>query len=439
MPSDRLGIRSARFALLWVGLWLVAAAARASDAAYDREPINYSSTPPQDCIAQLQARMDSGAAALEHDEKFGYLRAVLECLNVPTSSQGLVFSKTSFQRKKISPANPRAVYFGDEVYVGFVPGGEVLEITAIDPQQGAIFYSLSQQRAEKPVFQRQTDACLACHVSRSTHDVPGHVVRSVFPDPKGEPHFSAGTYTTTHESPLDKRWGGWYVTGTHGGQRHMGNVCFENKAQALSEGALTGGNTVDLSKKFDTSRYLSPHSDIAALMVLEHQTHAHNVLAWANYEARSALWYNQMLNESFATPAETLSESTERRLNAAAERVVECLLLAKEAHLTAPLAGTASFAAEFSRGGPTDARGRSLRQLDLSQRLLKHPCSYLIYSPAFDRLPGPVQDRVYQRLYDVLSGKRTTPEYAALVAADRQAVLEILRETKPGLPAAWRN
>lgn len=411
----------------------------ASDAAYDREPINYSSTPAHDVVTRLQERIDSGEVVLRHDPQMGYLVDVLKHLKVPESTQALVFSKTSFQRKRISPANARAVYFGDEAYVGFVPAGDVVEITAVDPDQGAMFYSLSQQPVEKPKIQRQTDACLVCHVSRSTADVPGHVVRSVFPDLKGEPHFSAGTYSTTHESPFEKRWGGWYVTGAHGQQRHMGNACFRTKEDALADDGKQGANVSDLREKLDVSRYPTPHSDLVALLVMEHQTHMHNVIAWANYEGRSALWYNQMLNQSFENSDDEMSQSTQRRLNSAAEKLVEALLFAKEPPLAEPVRGTADFAEEFSRQGSRDSRGRSLRQLDLSHRLMKHPCSYLIESPAFDRLPAAVKDRVYRKLYDVLNSQRPAPPYAALTADDRQAVLEILRETKPDLPDYWRN
>lgn len=413
--------------------------ARASDAAYDREPINYSSTPPLDAVSSLQTQIDRGEVTLKHDARMGYLIDVLKCLDVPESSQALVFSKTSFQRKRISPANARAVYFGDDVYVGFVPGGDVVEITAVDPEQGAMFYSLSQQPTEKPTFQRQTDACLVCHVSRSTSDVPGHVVRSVFPDLKGEPHFSAGTYSTTHESPFAKRWGGWYVTGTHGRQRHMGNACFRTKDEALADDGAGGANVTDLSEKLDVTRYPTPHSDLIALLVMEHQAHMHNVLAWANYEGRAALWYNQMLNQSFENPADDMSESTRRRLQGAAERVVEALLFSKEPALSEPVRGTADFAEQFSARGVRDDRGRSLRQLDLSRRLMKYPCSYLVYSSAFDRLPAEVKQRVYRRMYDVLRDPQPPPQYAALTATDRQGALEILRQTKPDLPEYWRE
>jgi hypothetical protein len=106
-----------------------------------------------------------------------------------------------------------------------------------------------------------------------------------------------------------------------------------------------------------------------------------------------------------------------------------------EAPLPQPVRGRSGFAERMSARGPRDRRGRSLYALDLDRRLLKHPCSYLIYSPAFDALPPLVKGPTYERLWQVLSGAVPDPRYRGLSRADRQAVLEILRDTKPGLPA----
>ena len=107
------------------------------------------------------------------------------------------------------------------------------------------------------------------------------------------------------------------------------------------------------------------------------------------------------------------------------------MLFADEPPLPAPVKGTSGFAERFSAEGPKDAKGRSLRQLDLQTRLLRYPCSYMIYSDAFGALPAPMRAAVYARLADVLSGNDRDPRYARLSAADRRAVLDILRATKP--------
>lgn len=444
------GVRNrARRAVSWsvvIGGLLVAALAAGppggavrADFPYEQEPINYSKAPVNDPVAKLQAALDAGTARLEYEPHFGYLRSLLQELDTPVSSQSLVYSKTSFQRSRIAPRTPRAVYFGDDAYVGFVQHGDVLEITSVDPQQGAIFYSLSQEKVDKPQFVRHTDNCLVCHASSKTSDVPGHVVRSVFSDRAGQPIYSSGTYNTNHDSPFGQRWGGWYVTGRHGKSVHMGNQLFSEKEATDRADLSTGANVVDLSDRFDTSKYLSPHSDIVALMVMEHQTHMHNLLTRSNFDARSALWYNQALNKAFGEPEGHRSESTQRRLKNAAESLLRYLLFVDEPRLTDAIEGTSPFAQEFAAQGPRDARGRSLRDLDLQTRLFKHPCSYLIYSPSFRSLPAEVREHFFHRLYEILTGRDTKPEFQKIAAADRQAILEILRDTLPDLPAEWRE
>src|SRR5262249_53739144 len=132
------------------------------------------------------------------------------------------------------------------------------------------------------------------------------------------------------------------------------------------------------------------------------------------------------------------SENTTSRVKNAGEPLVKYLLFSGEAALTEPVRGTSGFAAEFARRGPRDGKGRSLRDFDLRRRLVAYPCSYVIYPPAFAGLPGPVKDYVYRRLWEVLTGKDTGADFAHLSAADRQAILEILRATKPDLPDYWK-
>jgi hypothetical protein len=404
-----------------------------ADLPYEAEPINYMKAPVHDPVARLQERLDRGEVKLEYDAKRGgYLASVLEALGVSETSQTLVFSKTSFQAPRISPRTPRAIYFGDDVYVGWCRGGDVVEISAVDPQQGAIFYLLDQERGQEPVFERQTHGCLSCHSSAKTRDVPGHLVRSVFPDPGGMPVYNAGTFTTTHESPLSQRWGGWYVTGTHGDQTHMGNVVVRDRNNPEDLDRAAGANVTGLSDRFDTRPYLTDDSDIVALMVLEHQTQMHNRITAANYQARLALHYEKGINEALGRPADAVSPSTARRFEAPAEALVQYMLFANEAPLTAPLVGTSGFAEQFAARGIRDRQGRSLRDFDLTTRLFRYPCSYLIDSEAFEALPAPVKDHVFRRLEAILTGADASPAYARLTPEDRRAILEILRDTKPG-------
>ncbi len=256
-------------------LAIFAAAAAAADE-FERPPIEYSKSTPDNSVSRLQARLDQGQATLPYAEKSGYLAALLAALEVPVESQTLVFSKTSLQRSRISPRKPRAIYFNDDVYVGFCQSGDVLEISVADPKLGAVFYTLDQHDKETPRLVRQTDNCLLCHSSSRTEGVPGHVVRSLFVDTSGQPIFSAGSYTVDHTTPLEQRWGGWYVTGKHGAQKHLGNLIIQGQDVPREVDNTQGQNVTDLAGRLNVDNYPAPHSDIVALMVLEHQTLVHN-------------------------------------------------------------------------------------------------------------------------------------------------------------------
>jgi len=406
---------------------------------FQRPPIDYATAPASNAVSRLQERLDAGQAHLVYEKHFGYLRSVLRELRVPESSQMLVFSKTSLQRQRIAPQTPRSLYFNDDVYVGFCQGGEVMEVSAVDPQLGTMFYTVEQERGSKPHLQRQGDNCLICHGSSQTHGIPGHLVRSVFADGQGYPILASGTYRIDHTSPLQHRWGGWYVTGTHGDQTHLGNLIVRGKQVREPVDNPAGMNVTDLGDRIDCSAYLTPYSDIVALMVLEHQTEAHNLLTQASMQTRQALYQEAALNKELGQPANQRWDSTTRRIKSVGEPLVQYLLFSGEAELTTRVRGTSAFAAEFASQGPRDRQGRSLRDFDLEHRLFKYPCSYLIYSASFDALPAAVRDYVLQRLWGVLNGRDADKEFAHLKPEDRQTILEILVATKPNLPDYWRQ
>ncbi len=403
----------------------------------EQPPIQYSQSTPDNCVSKLGARLAAGELRLEYDQRVGYLAALLAALDVPVESQMLVFSKTSLQRHRISPRTPRAIYFNDDVYVGYCKSGDVLEISAVDPQLGAVFYTLDQKDEKHVRLSRQTDNCLLCHSSSRTEGVPGHLVRSMFVDSSGQPIFSAGSYSVDHTTPLERRWGGWYVTGTHGQQRHLGNLIVRGRDVAEDVDNTLGQNVTQLSDRLSLDAYFAPHSDIVALMVLEHQTLVHNRITKANYAARQALAYEQEMNRALSEPEGHRFESTNRRIQSAGDDLVEALLLVDEAKLTAPIRGTSGYAEKFSGLGPFDSQGHCLRELDLQQRLFKYPCSYLIYSQAFDELPSKMRDYVWKRLWDVLVQQVDDKRFAHLSKQDRRAIADILRATKVDLPKYW--
>jgi hypothetical protein len=298
----------------------------------------------------------------------------------------------------------------------------MLEVSAVDPKLGGTFYTLSQTPTDRPKFVRN-DQCLECHASAKTMGVPGHLVRSFATDEQGVVDLNSGTSLVTHRTPMEERWGGWYVTGLHGPQTHRGNLIGAEAFARHEKEPNYLGNVTDLSRFFEVTAYPTPRSDIVALMVLEHQTHLHNFLTRVQYESTIALQQYGHLNY----------------LKNVLEALVKYMLFAEESPLTASVKGAPAFVQGFTAQGPKDSRGRSLRDFDLQTRIFKYPCSYLIYSPAFDALPEEARMKIYRRLYDVLRGKEDMPGYERLSADTRQAIFEILRETKPGLPDYWKR
>jgi hypothetical protein len=381
----------------------------------DHPAIAYGSIAPDDPVARLNRRLETSETTLAFQPDTGYLRPVLDALGVPIESQSLVFSQTSFQASVIGMRNPRALFFNDAVAVGWVRGAAVLEVAALDPRQGAIFYTIEQDAGAPPRFTRN-DQCLACHLSWDTLGVPGLLMMSTLPRPDEDAYASG--FVTDHRSPFSERWSGWYVTGV-AGSRHLGNRPVAPAELRRPTIAVPARPVKSLEGVFDLTGYPTPHSDVAALMVLAHQTHMTNLLTRLGWEARVA--------DRGGIGAET-------RVREAAVDVVDYMLFVDEPALAAPVEGSSGFARLFASGGPRDAQGRSLRELDLRRRLMRYPCSYMIYSETFDALPPAARDAVFARMWRVLSGGEQDPKYSRLSALDRQAVLEILRATKTNLP-----
>jgi hypothetical protein len=404
---------------------------------YSDAPIFYRSEDLSDPVAKLQQRLDQGKAALQYEPQHGYLKSVLNLLKVPVDSQTLVFSKTSFQYKKISPEHPRALYFNDDVYVGSVHEGKAIEIVSFDPRQGAIFYLLDEREVDKPTFQRAELDCTQCHIAAGTRGVPGVLLRSVYPTATGTQAPNSRSYITDQDSPLPERWGGWYVTGKIAGRPHMGNA-------VVSDAPADGNHLVPLSQHFDGSTYLIPDSDVVAHLVLAHQTQMHNLITLTNYKTRLALFAQATQSKTIGAAADTqLPDSVRQQYERPAEQLLRYMLFASEAPLLDPgfasVEGSSRFAQEFAGRGIRDGKGRSLRDFDLHKRIFRYPCSYLIYSESFDSLPEPAKGYVYHRLLEILTGEDQSEDFAKLSLADRRSVLEILLATKPGLPKEWRD
>jgi hypothetical protein len=303
--------------------------------------------------------------------------------------------------------------------------GGFIELAAQDPEEGVIFYSLEQQEVARPSFTRRDD-CLRCHRSDVSLGVPGMIARSFYTLPDGRPKLILGGFDTDHRSPFEERWGGWYVTGWMERARHMGNALLTDPDQPESMITDQTLHVSSLRDNFDTKVYLSPYSDIAALLVFDHQMHMMNLITRIGWEIRCAM-YDKMPSAKFDV-----------LVRDSAQEFVDYLLFIDEAPLTGPVHTSSGFAEKFSAQGPRDSHGRSLRDFDLKTRLFRYPCSYLIYSAAFDHLPAEAKDAIYRRMWQILSGQEKGTRYARLSRDDRQAIIAILRETKPGLASYFQ-
>lgn len=398
---------------------LVAAVPALAQLRYDTEypEIGYGKTPPSDAFTRAMEAVDS----LEHDPLGrGYLDSLLEALDIDPASQLLVFSKTSLKQRFITAENPRSLYFNDEIYVGFVPGSSTLEIAAMDPKLGPVFFDFAQKPDAPARFEQETGRCLRCHDSYSMTGggVPRLFLSSVYAGPDGNLVSHELSEITDTSTPLERRWGGWYVTGTHGEQRTLGNFVIRDVA-ALRGDAIHGvGNLQTLDSLVNLDKYLRPTSDIVALLVLEHQVEVQNRVTRLNYDSRTRL---------AAGPLEgaTLDELTQPLLDA--------LFMAHEAPLGAPVAGNAEYAANFVKRGPADSQGRSLRDFDLQTRTFRYPLSYLVYSEAIMALADPVRAHLFGRIRAVLESAPGAPEYPHLSTDQRGVIADILRDTKPDI------
>ena len=390
--------------------------------------IAYRTTAPHDRVAELVRKLQAGESRLAFAaDGSGYLRSVLDALHVPVESQMAVFSQTSLQSPIITPRNPRTIFFTDDVAVAW-PRGGFIEIAAHDPQQGMQFYMLRQEQTPIPELIRpeamRQGACLGCHHALSTRDVPGMLVLSVAAGADGRTLPYVANFITDDRSPLEQRWAGWYVTGKTGAAKHLGNL----DALTTREGAPVIAphvTSVDsLAGLLDVTSYVTPYSDIAALLVFDHQAHVVNTLTRAAWEVRIAEADHRADAGAIVTRD--------------AQDLVDVLLFVDEARLPGGIESGSGFVRAFEQRGPADRKGRSLRQLDLRARLMRYPCSYMIYSAAFDALPRSLKDAAYRRLWSVLSGTDTSARYARLTKDDRRAIADILRETKPDLPSYFQ-
>jgi hypothetical protein len=423
--------------LVWIiaALGFVAGAGAQNTEDYEISPVQYSARRPTEVISRLESRIAAKEFSFSGTDR-EIVQTLLRELHIPVESQLLVFSKTSLQRQRISPQTPRALYFSDTCYVGWVPGG-LLEVASIDPALGPVFYAFDPRQGSKAGHHFVRDAdCLRCHGGTFVPHIPAVFARSVFSDEEGEPLLRHGTQVVDYRTPFTDRWGGWYVTGKHGSALHRGNVFAREENSNLVFDAAAGANRTDLPPLLERSDYLTNSSDIVALLVFEHQLAMHNAITRAGFDCRRMLNYQKGLQEAFKeTVTEEPSYDSVKSVFASATReVVDCLLFKDEAPLPDGLEGNAAFRKAFLAGVRRTADGASLKDFHLRGHLFQNRCSYLIYSEAFLALPEPLKRRVYARVAEVLGQQNTDGAYAYLDSAERRRILGILQATHPEFP-----
>jgi hypothetical protein len=382
--------------------------------------------PGKDLVAALAEQIQQHQVTLDYQKtELGFLPSLLKHLDLNIDSQMLVFSKTSFHADLIGPATPRAVYFNDDVFVGVAQRGDI-ELAALDPAEGLIFYSLEATPAREPRFVRRDAVCATCHGLTGSSSL---ITQSVFPDPAGNALFLPGLTPPPpdHTTPIEQRWGGWYVTGTHGSQHHMGNAVVPDPYSSSDLQQEGTQNLTSLKTKVDLSRYMAQTSDLIALMTFEHQLRMVNLIARVSRQAREV----EKSGNAEGAAAEGLKTGIEEML--------QYMLFVEEAPLREPIRGVSSFTTTFPARGPRDGSGRSLRDFDLQTRVFRYPLSYMIYSATFETIPDAVKAQLYKRLYDILTNRDTSSAFSRVSTVDRKAIFEILRATKPNLPDYWRE
>lgn len=391
-----------------------------------REPQGLARLPYRTGPVHYFAESDNAVARLQRKWQMpgddvprpGDLSALLKVLEISESSQLLVFARNARQGHQISPDNPRAIYFNDEVSVAWTPGSNNYEISGLDPRRGPVFYLASvaelhryatgknalgtndtgtdtpERRHRAPLFQR-TESCLACHVAETTRHVPGYLLRSMFTNPEGKPE--SGLPLVDHTTPYDQRWGGWYVSGEQLPPRHRGNLTTA-AARQIYETGLTAVPLATGQMSQATMRHLQSTSDVVALLVHDHQTRFQTLLTRLRYE------------HELERPLDTLPD------------FVRTLVLWDESPLPQPVAGREDYRAWFESAGPADFR--PLRQLDLRTRLLRQPLSWLVSTPQFQQLPAPLRQAIHVAALRLVTAASDPP--ATWSADDRRLLTEEL-------------
>ncbi|MDG2487893.1 MAG: hypothetical protein P8M65_09290 [Roseibacillus sp.] len=402
---------------------------------YELEPHGYFSKDAKDPVTLLMKRVQRGEILIKEPNGKPLVERLLRELGLNKDTQVLVFSRTSLQRREVSYSNPRALYFNESVYLGWMPNGRI-EIASFDPELGPIFYFQRElDDTSSPLLERSR-SCLGCHAGDATNFLPGSLGRSVYPDKSGRSLRSIDDYRRSgHHIPLHDRYGGWFVSGNHGTMRHMGNAIATREQGEVTINREQFANLEKLDRFFSTEAYPAPGSDIAALLVFDHQVTMHHRLVEAAYRARQSLFDSKLdpkeTDLSKLSKGRSIDEFIEGR-----DKVVDYLLFRNETPIP-KVSCDPGFRRAFTANRIADSRKRSLKDLRLDGRIFENRCSYMIYSPTFDQFPPMLKGAIYARIHEILTSPKPVEGFDYLGKDEKRRILEILHETKEDLPPGW--
>ena len=383
----------------------------------DSEPHRYFQRTAADRFSRRIPELAAGRLPLDRSSERAFLKSLLRALDIPESSQLLVFSNTSLQLSLINPDNPRALYFSDDLYLGYVPGGKI-EVATIDAELGAVFYIFDIPRSDSRVVVERARRCMNCHANEDTLKVPGLSVKSVAPGPGGGSLDTFHPGQSGHTQPLAERFGGWYVTGTGGFDGHWGN-----RMGRLYQGELSA-TPLEPGTRFSFERYPVATSDLLAHLLHEHQVGGVNRLIRAQYRFR------ELRHRNGGSVPQALPPDLETEL----ADLLSYLLFAQEAPLPASgIPGNPAFREGFARNRKA-VDGHSLKDLDLRTRLLRFRCSYLVHTPFFEGLDADLRRRILRDLDHALSPEKRNAASRHLSDSEAAVIRTILRATVPGFP-----
>jgi hypothetical protein len=383
----------------------------------DSEPHRYFQRTAVDRFSRRIPELAEGRLPLDRSSERAFLKSLLRALDIPESSQLLVFSNTSLQLSLINPDNPRALYFSDDLYLGYVPGGKI-EVATIDAELGAVFYIFDIPRSDSRVVVERARRCMNCHANEDTLKVPGLSVKSVAPGPGGGSLDTFHPGQSGHTQPLAERFGGWYVTGTGGFDGHWGN-----RLGRLYQGELSA-TPLEPGTRFSFERYPVATSDLLAHLLHEHQVGGVNRLIRAQYRFR------ELRHRNGGSVPQALPPDLETEL----ADLLGYLLFAQEAPIPASgIPGNPAFREGFARNRKV-VDGHSLKDLDLQTRLLRFRCSYLIHTPFFEGLDADLRRRIVRDLDHALSPGKRNAASRHLSDSEAAVIRTILRATVPGFP-----